>query len=147
MAFMVITAFPGRCDVDNRRGLPRHGFSHMTDAATLVNTADIALSPTPNTDVLPRRYADFATFGDALDYAATGTRGLNFHDPRGTLVRPYPFSELRQDALAMARRMVTRGIKPGDRIALIAETGTDFAALFCGAVYAGAAALADQLWR
>jgi len=111
----------------------------MTDAATLERQAVTeTLVPTPNEDVLPRRYADFATFGEALDYAATGVRGLNFHDPRGTLVRPYPFRELRDDALAVAYRLIARGIKPGDRIALIAETGTHFAALFCGAVYAGA---------
>ena len=63
----------------------------MTDAATLERQAVTeTLVPTPNEDVLPRRYADFATFGEALDYAASGSRGLNFHDPRGTLVRPYP---------------------------------------------------------
>ena len=31
------------------------------------------------------------TIGEALDYAATGERGLNFHDARGTLTRAYPF--------------------------------------------------------
>ncbi|GGD70667.1 fatty acyl-AMP ligase [Croceicoccus mobilis] len=96
------------------------------------------IRPTPNADALPRRFADFETFADALDYAATGQRGLNFHDARGRLVRPYPFSELRTDALDTARRLIDHGVKPGDRIALIAETGTEFAALFCGAVYAGA---------
>ncbi|RVQ69372.1 fatty acyl-AMP ligase [Croceicoccus ponticola] len=101
-------------------------------------TAGATLEPTPNADTLPRRLADFATFADAIDYAATGSRGLNFHDPRGKLTRVYPYSELRDDALAMARRLVAAGVKPGDRIALVAETGTDFAALFCGAVYAGA---------
>ena len=110
----------------------------MTDAATLVPPAESALVPTPNADSHPRRYADFATFCEALDYAAQGKRGLNFHDPRGTLIRPYPFSELREDALKVAYRLIARGVLPGDRIALIAETGTDFAALFCGAIYAGA---------
>ena len=38
----------------------------------------------------------------------------------------------------MARRLIARGIGPGDRIALVAETGPEFAALFCGAIYAGA---------
>lgn len=99
---------------------------------------DAALKPTPNICALPRRFSDFATFGEALDYAAQGTRGLNFHDPRGRLARPYPFSELRQDALAMARRFVRKGVKPGDRIALVAQTCPEFAALFCGAIYAGA---------
>ncbi|MAF30505.1 MAG: acyl-CoA synthetase [Croceicoccus sp.] len=96
------------------------------------------LVPTPNEDALERRFADFGTFAEALDYAARGKRGLNFHDARGRLVRPYPFAELREDALKAAYRLISAGIKPGDRIALIAETGADFAALFCGAVYAGA---------
>ena len=94
--------------------------------------------PTPNEDALERRFADFGTFGEALDYAARGKRGLNFHDPRGTLERVYPFAELREDALAMARRLVAAGIAPGDRVALIAETNPQFAALFCGCIYAGA---------
>jgi fatty-acyl-CoA synthase len=93
---------------------------------------------TPTLDPLPRRLADFSTMGEALDYAATGKRGLNFHDARGTLTRPYPFSELRKDSLAVARRLLSLGIKPGDRIALVAETGPEFAACFFGAVYAGA---------
>jgi fatty-acyl-CoA synthase len=99
---------------------------------------DAALKPTPNRCALPRRFSDFATFGDALDYAAQGSRGLNFHDPRGKLTRVYPYAELREDALAMARRFVANGTKPGDRIALVAQTGPEFAALFCGAIYAGA---------
>jgi fatty-acyl-CoA synthase len=110
----------------------------MTDTATLVPTANNTLIPTPNEDTLPRRYADFANFCEALDYAATGKRGFNFHDPRGVLIRAYPFSELREDALAMAYRLIAQGVKPGDRIALVAETGPHFAALFCGAIYAGA---------
>ncbi|AKM09547.1 fatty acyl-AMP ligase [Croceicoccus naphthovorans] len=101
-------------------------------------TADDALVPTPNADSLPRRMADFGTFAEAIDYAAQGLRGLNFHDPRGKLTRVYPYSELRDDALGMAYRLIAAGIKPGDRVALVAETGTDFAALFCGAIYAGA---------
>lgn len=98
----------------------------------------MALVPTPTADALPRRFSDFETLGAALDYAATGARGLNFHDARGTLTRPYPFSELRAEALANAGRLIAAGIRPGDRIALIAETGAHFAALFFGAVYAGA---------
>lgn len=110
----------------------------MNDTTALVPNTGTGLVPTPNEDALPRRLADFATFGEALDYAAKGKRGFNFHDPRGTLIRPYPFSELREDALAMARRLIARGVVPGDRVALVAETGPDFAALFCGTIYAGA---------
>src|SRR3954449_10816686 len=94
--------------------------------------------PTPTADTLPRRFADFGTVGEALDYAARGVRGLNFHDPRGVLVRAYPFRELREDALAAARRLIAEGVQPRDRVALVAETGAEFAALFFGAIYAGA---------
>ncbi|MBX9884531.1 MAG: AMP-binding protein, partial [Novosphingobium sp.] len=100
--------------------------------------AKAALVPTPNLDGRPRRFADFDTFCEALDFAAQGPCGLNFHDARGTLSRVYPYAELRTDALIAARRLIAMGVQPGDRIALIAETGPDFAALFCGAMYAGA---------
>jgi fatty-acyl-CoA synthase len=104
-------------------------------------SATAALAPvgaTPTVDRLARRIADFATIGEALDYAAQGKRGLNFHDARGSLARAYPYAELRADALTAARRLVALGIVPGDRVALVAETGPEFAAAFFGAVYAGA---------
>src|SRR5690242_4006400 len=97
-----------------------------------------AMAPTPTEDSLPRRFSDFATLGEALDYAARGMRGLNFHDPRGTLSHAYRFAELRDDALAAAYRLIAAGVAPGDRVALVAETSPEFAALFFGAVYAGA---------
>ena len=96
------------------------------------------MQATPTEDRLKRRFADFATLGDALDYAATGVRGLNFHDPRGVLTRAYPFSEMRKDAIRCAHRLIARGVKPGDRVALVAETGAEFAQTFFGIVYAGA---------
>jgi fatty-acyl-CoA synthase len=96
-----------------------------------------ALQPTPTDDDLPRRYADFATMTEALDYVAQGAKGINFHDARATLVRVYPYAELRRDALAAAHRFVARGLRPGERVALIAETAGEFIALFFGALYAG----------
>ena len=101
---------------------------------------DTRLAPegyTPTLDGLPRRMADFSTLGEALDYAAGGERGMNFHDARGALIRSYPYSELREDALANANRLVALGLKKGDRVALVAETGPEFAACFFGAIYAG----------
>ncbi|MBC9032392.1 fatty acyl-AMP ligase [Sphingomonas sp. JC676] len=111
----------------------------LEDTGSLEMNAETGTpAPTPTDDKLPRRLADFATLGEALDYAAQGVRGLNFHDARGNLVRPYSFRELREDALAQAHRLIAAGVKPEDRIALIAETGTEFASLFFGVVYAGA---------
>ncbi|MEO1488430.1 MAG: fatty acyl-AMP ligase [Pseudomonadota bacterium] len=99
---------------------------------------DAALKPTPNDCDLQRIRAQFETFSDAIDYAARSEKGLNFHDMRGQLERVYPFREMREDALLMARRLIAAGIGPEDRVALIAETGPEFAALFCACVYAGA---------
>ena len=108
----------------------------MATVDTIVQ--DVVMDPTPSDDALPRRFADFATLGDALDYAARTTRGLNFHDARGRLIHAYPFAALRDDAIAAAHRLIARGIRPEDRIALLAETGAEFAAAFFGAIYAGA---------
>jgi fatty-acyl-CoA synthase len=104
------------------------------------STIEADLAPhgaTPTLDSHPRRVSDFATLGEALDYAAEGSRGMNFHDARGTLVRTYPYSELRRDALDCAARFVALGLVKGDRLALVAETGPEFAACFFGAIYAG----------
>ena len=96
------------------------------------------LKPTPNDCPLPRRRSDFATFNEAIDYSARSEKGLNFHDMRGALQRVYPYSEMRKDALADAHRLVAMGIGKDDRVALVAETGAEFAALFCACVYVGA---------
>ena len=92
---------------------------------------------TPTVDTHPRRIADFGTLGEALDYAAQGCRGMNFHDARGTLLTVYTYAELRRDAQEHAQRFLAMGLIKGDRLALVAETGTEFAACFFGAIYAG----------
>ena len=99
---------------------------------------DTQPKPTPNDCPLPRRRADFGTFAEAIDYAARSEKGLNFHDMRGDLERAYTFREMREDGIAMAYRLIAAGIGKDDRVALIAETGAEFAALFCGCIYAGA---------
>ncbi|WP_408033946.1 fatty acyl-AMP ligase [Thermaurantiacus tibetensis] len=102
-------------------------------------TSDLATipGPTPLASGIPPIRGDFPTLCHALDYAATGRTGFNFHDARANLVRAYPYREMREDALAVARRLRGLGIAPGARVALLAETGPDFAAHFFGALYAG----------
>ncbi len=96
------------------------------------------LTATPNDCALPRIRSDFATFTDAIDYAARSAKGMNFHDMRGQLELVYPYRQMREDALAMAYRLVDAGITKNDRVALIAETGPDFSALFCACTLVGA---------
>ncbi|WP_246104808.1 fatty acyl-AMP ligase [Sphingomonas xanthus] len=109
----------------------------MLDLNTRIDETLSVEGYTPTLDVQPRRHADFVTLGEALDYAAEGARGFNFHDARGTLVLAYPYAQLREDALASARRFMTLGLEKGDRLALVAETGPEFAACFFGAIYTG----------
>ena len=99
---------------------------------------DAVLTPTPNDCDLPRRRSDFATFNEAIDYAARSDKGLNFHDMRGTLERVYPYAQMREDALEAAYRLMAMGIGKEDRVALVAETSPEFAALFCACTLMGA---------
>ncbi|TMM46138.1 fatty acyl-AMP ligase [Qipengyuania marisflavi] len=98
---------------------------------------DAALTPTPNDCDLPRRRSDFATFNEAIDYAARSQKGLNFHDMRGELETVYPFSQMREDALKGAGQLIAAGFQKDDRVALVAETSAQFAAMFCACIYAG----------
>jgi fatty-acyl-CoA synthase len=96
------------------------------------------LNPTPTDNTsLPRRLGDFPTIVAALDYAAQGETGLNFHSARGELAEVLPYARLRQDALDLAGRLAGLGLKPGDHVALVAETEGDFARAFFGCQYAG----------
>jgi fatty-acyl-CoA synthase len=95
------------------------------------------LVATPTLDSLPKRHADFETLDQALDYAGRGQRGMNFYDSRGRLMRVLPYATLRARALLVADQLISAGVAPGERVALIAETSPEFVSLFMGCVYAG----------
>jgi fatty-acyl-CoA synthase len=84
----------------------------------------------------PKRYADFGSIAEALDYAALGPTGLNFYSGRGELVEALPYRVLREQAIDLARRMLGAGLKPGERIGLIAESDGDFVRAFFACQYA-----------
>ena len=95
-----------------------------------------ALSPTPTDNGIQRRLADFATLPDALDYAAGGAGGLSFYSARGELEDAVTWGQLREDAVEVAGRLLARGLEPGDRVAIVAETEADFARVLMGCLYA-----------
>ncbi|MET0545015.1 MAG: fatty acyl-AMP ligase [Caulobacterales bacterium] len=83
------------------------------------------------------RLADFATLTEALDFAAQGETGINFYEGRGKLVLAMPYSVLRTEAQALAGRLLSLGLAPGDRVGLIADTSPDFVRAFFACQYAG----------
>ena len=95
------------------------------------------LEPTPTLSGQDLRLADFDLMTDALDYAARGKTGLNFYSARTGLVEAVPYAQLRERALDAARRMLGSGLEPGDRVAIVAETDSDFVTAFMGCQYAG----------
>jgi len=94
-------------------------------------------NPTPTDHALARRYADFGSLAEALDYAAAGDTGCNYYDGRGALFAVMTYAELRRDAMTTARRMNGLGLERGARVALIAETHPDFQRFFFACQYAG----------
>lgn len=97
------------------------------------------MNVTPTAPNRALRHADFATLTEALDYAATGETGINFHDLRGKLVLALPYAELRAQALEIAKGLLAAGLVPGDRVGLIADTTADFVRAFFACQYAGVA--------
>jgi len=96
------------------------------------------LSRTPRSSMaLPQQLGGFPTIADGLDYAARGATGFNFYGGRGALAEVLPYAELRKRALSTARKLLSLGLKRGDRVAVVAETGSDFMAVFFGCQYAG----------
>ena len=97
------------------------------------------MNVTPTAPHRAIRRGDFATLTEALDFAAAGETGLNFHDLRGKLTLALPYRELREQALQIARGLLAAGLAPGDRVGLIADTTPDFVRAFFACQYAGLA--------
>ena len=99
-----------------------------TDAMTIETPT---LDPT-----LPRRYSDFDTLVEAIEYAAKGKRGPNFFNAKGDLIESLTWTDVYERAQAIGRKIVGLGFEKGDRIALIAETSANFVSFFVGCQFA-----------
>ncbi len=93
-------------------------------------------TPTHNPGLM-NRCADFGTIAEALDYAARGVTGLNFYSGKGELSEVLPYAALRVESMTLARRLLAAGLKPGERVGLLAESDGDFARAFYACQYAG----------
>nr|WP_321986715.1 fatty acyl-AMP ligase [uncultured Lichenicoccus sp.] len=93
--------------------------------------------PTPTHSGLDQLPGEFLTLTDALDYAADGETGLNFYGIRGELAASLPYRSLRAEAMTLGRGLLALGLRPGERVAIIAETHPDFVRVFFACQYAG----------
>jgi fatty-acyl-CoA synthase len=113
----------------------------MTVKAAVQKTDGLLLdgltrTPRANRD-LELKLGGFSTIAEGLDYAAQGVTGFNFYSSRGVLDVVLPYAEIRKHALSTARKLVSAGLKRGDRVAVIAETGVAFMQVFFACQYAG----------
>jgi fatty-acyl-CoA synthase len=83
------------------------------------------------------RLADFATLTEALDFAATGETGVTLHSLRGEVAEGLSYARLREQAIALAARLLAAGLVAGERVGLVAETDGDFIRAFFACQYAG----------
>ena len=95
------------------------------------------IKPTPTEQRLTMRRGDFATLGEALDYAGEGETGFNFYSGRGELVSVLSYETLRQKARETARRFIAMNLAEGARVALVADTVPGFMIAFFACQYAG----------
>ena len=72
-----------------------------------------AAPATPTVNSLPLRRADFASLAEALDYAAQGDTGANFYAGSGKLATVLPYRLLREQAQALARRLLSLRARAG----------------------------------
>ena len=104
----------------------------------LSSESTLTASPTPTIcELQALRLADFDTLTEALEYAASGSKGFNFYNAKGGLRSVLPYQALKQNALVAAQRLSGLGLARGERVALIADTTPEFVELFFACRYAG----------
>ena len=95
------------------------------------------LGATPTGNGIPRPEGEFEGLADALDFAARGQTGYNFYGGSGELEAVLPYAQLRQQAIATARRLNHLGLPRHARVAIIADTDPLFHRFFFACQYAG----------
>ena len=93
-------------------------------------------TPLPTERGIPLRQGDFDTVCEALDYAATGKTGLNYYDGKARLKATLSYSDLKAQAIELAKRLVPFAEKNA-RIGIAAVSTPEFAIMFFACQYAG----------
>jgi fatty-acyl-CoA synthase len=95
------------------------------------------MKPTYANKSLAIKITGYSNLVDVLEYAAQGDTGFNFYDGRGHLSTVLPYSNLRDEAMVLARRLLGLGCERGARVGIIAETEPMFHRFFFACQYAG----------
>jgi len=82
----------------------------------------MSIIPTCTNKFLAVKSTGYSNLVEVLEYAAQGDTGYNFYDGRGRLSAVLPYSELRDEAMKLARRLLGLGCQRGARVGIIAET-------------------------
>ena len=96
-----------------------------------------SMQPTPANKTLPIKTSGYTSLLDVLEYAAQGDTGYNFYDGRGRLGDVLSYSDLRDQAKVLARKLLGLGCERGARVGIIAETESMFHRFFFACQYAG----------
>lgn len=91
---------------------------------------------TPTQRAIPLRIGAFKTLLEALEYAADAGTGVNFHDGRGRLQHVLTWRDVRDQALAVGKRLAAHQLPRGSQIGIIAETHPNFLISFFACRYA-----------
>ena len=95
------------------------------------------MTPTSRCSGTLSRTRGFDCLVDALEYAAQGETGLNFYDGSGALYAAIPYAQLKEDAVALARKLASLKLERGSRMGIVAETDPLFPVFFFACQYAG----------
>lgn len=95
------------------------------------------MQPTSINKTLPVKITGYNSLVDVLEYAAQGNTGFNFYDGRGHLSEVLTYTDLRDQAKVLARKLLGLGCERGARVGIIAETVPMFHRFFFACQYAG----------
>ena len=90
---------------------------------------------------LPFRQADFDSLAEAMDYAAQTESGASFYDLRGKCQHVLPYRDIREQAIHLAKCLLSLGLERGQHLGIVAEMHPDFLVTFYACQYGGFVAI------
>ena len=85
----------------------------------------------------PFRPGDFDSLVEAMDYAALNDNGASFYDLRGNCQHKLSYTQVREQAIHLAKCLRGLGLKRGEHLGVVAEMHPDFLITFYACQYGG----------